>query len=373
VAIDYEAEGLLDGLDGDTREARLALLERLTGDGVPLDELKQAAAEGRLALLPVERVLEGDLRRYNVAEVAEISGLDRDFFEAVLRAMGVARPGDDERDFTEADIHAAQRIKAAREAGIPDDEQLEIIRAMSRGLANIATTVTRVFGRAFLLPGDTEDDVATRYADASQALSPVLSEALLHIFNVHMREEIRQAAVGQAEIESGSLPAAQDMTICFADLVGFTRLGERIEPDELGAIAGRLASLALEVAEPPVRLVKTIGDAAMLVAGEPDALLDAALNLVDAAEAEGRDFPPLHAGVAHGHVLGRGGDWYGRPVNLASRVTGFARPGSVVATDEVRDATGGDWAWSFAGRRRFKGVKGDVAVYRVRRPTSPSD
>ena len=232
MAIDYEAEGLLDGLDGDTREARLALLERLTGDGVPLDELKQAAAEGRLALLPVERVLEGDLRRYNVAEVAEMSGLDRDFFEAVLRAMGVARPGDEERDFTEADIHAAQRIKAAREAGIPDDEQLEIIRAMSRGLANIATTVTRVFGRAFLLPGDTEDDVATRYADASQALSPVLSEALLHIFNVHMREEIRQAAVGQAEIESGSLPAAQDMTICFADLVGFTRLGERIEgPD----------------------------------------------------------------------------------------------------------------------------------------------
>jgi adenylate cyclase len=187
------------------------------------------------------------------------------------------------------------------------------------------------------------------------------------MFNVHLRDEVRQAAVGQEEIESGSLPAAEEMTICFADLVGFTRLGERIEPDELGSIAGRLGSLALEVAEPPVRLVKTIGDAAMLVSPAPDPLLDAALKLVQAAEEEGRKFPPLHAGVAHGLALGRGGDWYGRPVNLASRITGFARAGSVVAAEEVREAATGDWAWSYAGKRKFKGVKGDVAAYRVRR------
>jgi adenylate cyclase len=367
VAIDFEAEGLLDGLDGEAREARLGLLRRLSGDGISLDELKQAAAEGRLALLPVERVLEGDGRRYTIDELAEKSGLGRDFFEAVLRAMGVARPGPGEREFTEADVSAAQRIRAARDAGIPDDEQLEIIRAISRGMANIATAVTRVFGRAFLRPGDTEEDVAIRYAESSQALNPVVSEALLHVFNIHLRDEVRRAAVGQEEIEAGSLPAAQEMTICFADLVGFTRLGERIEPDELGAIAGRLAALALEVAEPPVRLVKTIGDAAMLVAPDADPLLDAALNLVQAAEDEGRKFPPVHAGVARGRVLGRGGDWYGRPVNLASRVTSFARPGSVVAAEEVRDAAGDGWAWSYAGKRRFKGVKGDVAVYRVRR------
>jgi adenylate cyclase len=368
VAIDFEEEGLLDGLEGDARNARLALLEQLSDGGASLEELKLAAAEGRLALLPVERVLEGEGPRYTIDQVAERSGLDRDFFEAVLRAMGVARPGSDEREFTDADVSAARRIKAARELGISDDEQLEVIRAMSRGLANIATTVTRVFGRSFLHPGDTEEQLAVRYAEASEALTPVVSEALLHMFTVHLRDEVRQAAVGQEEIESGSLPAAQEMTICFADLVGFTRLGERIEPDELGAIAGRLGSLALEVADPPVRLVKTIGDAAMLVSPAPDPLLEAGLKLVQAAEEEGRKFPPLHAGVAHGLVLGRGGDWYGRPVNLASRITGFARPGSVVAAEEVREAASGDWAWSYAGKRKFKGVKGEVAVYRVRPP-----
>jgi class 3 adenylate cyclase len=38
-----------------------------------------------------------------------------------------------------------------------------------------------------------------------------------------------------------------------------------------------------------------------------------------------------------------------------------------VATDEVREAARTDCRFSFAGNRRFKGVTGDVAVYRVRR------
>jgi adenylate cyclase len=367
VATDFEAEGLLDGLEGEAREARLELLKRLEEDGVPLEELKQAAAEGRLALLPVERVLEGEGRRYDLDELAEKSGLERDFFESVLRAMGVARPSPGEKQFTEDDVAAAQRIKAARDAGIPDDDLLEVIRTMSSNLSTLATAVTRVFGRAFLRPGDTEKDLALRYAQASEELAPLVSEAVVHVFQRHVREEVRQAAVSQAEIEAGSLPAAEDITVCFADLVGFTRLGERIEPDELGAVAGRLTSLAIEIAEPPVRLVKTIGDAAMLVAPEPDPLLDAALTLIEAADSEDDTLPPLHAGVAYGRALGRGGDWYGRPVNLASRITDFSKPSSVVAAKEVREAASADWNWSFAGKRKFKGVKGEVTCFRVRR------
>ena len=70
-----------------------------------------------------------------------------------------------------------------------------------------------------------------------------------------------------------------------------------------------------------------IGDAAMLVGPEPGPVVEAALGLVEAAEAEGEDFPLLRAGVASGQALPRGGDWYGRPVNLASRITGDRPPG----------------------------------------------
>ena len=50
--IDFEAEGLLEGLDGEAREARERLLAELVDDGVELEELRTAVAEDRLALLP---------------------------------------------------------------------------------------------------------------------------------------------------------------------------------------------------------------------------------------------------------------------------------------------------------------------------------
>src|SRR5689334_11299119 len=83
--IDFEAEGLLDGVDGDARNARQELLEQLAEDGASLDELKRAVAENRLAFLPVERVLAGD-GRYTAREVAEKSGLDPAFQERQLRS-----------------------------------------------------------------------------------------------------------------------------------------------------------------------------------------------------------------------------------------------------------------------------------------------
>ena len=85
-------------------------------------------------------------------------------------------------------------------------------------------------------------------------------------------------------------------------------------------------------------------------------------------DSEGEDFPLLRAGLSWGPALQRAGDWYGQPVNLASRITDFARPASVVADQAIRDAAEGDYAWSFAGNRRLKGIKGEVPLSRVRRP-----
>ena len=84
-----------------------------------------------------------------------------------------------------------------------------------------------------------------------------------------------------------------------------------------------------------MRVVKTIGDEVMLQSPDTRALLDAALSLLAAAEAEVADeeFPQLTIGLDQGQAIKRGGDWLGRPVNLASRVSDRARPGSVLVTD----------------------------------------
>jgi len=158
------------------------------------------------------------------------------------------------------------------------------------------------------------------------------------------------------------------VAVCFADLVGFTKMGEELPPEDIGGVAGELAEMASQVAQGPVKLVKTIGDAAMLVAEKDDAaLIEAAIELVACADQAREGFPQLRAGVACGPALNRAGDWYGRPVNVASRVTSVARPGSVLVHGDVRDGLKESFDWSFIGKRKLKGVKGEQSLYRARR------
>ena len=367
--IDFEAEGLLDGLSGKAREARLALLEDLAKDGVPLEELKRAVEEDRLVLLPVERVFEEGTERYTAQEIAACAGLEHDFLVRLMRALGAPIPADEERVYGEADLEAAKRAKLFLDAGLPEDGVLDTSRIIGISMANLADANRDLVGEVFTEPGVDERELAQRYAAAAQTMSPLLGETLLHAYRIHLREAIRQAVISEAELAEGRLSGSDEVTIAFADLVGFTRLGESLEIEQIGELTGRLFTLASEAARPPVRLVKMIGDAAMFSSRETVPLLDSVVGLVDAAGNE--ELPSLRAGVAHGQALSRGGDWYGRPVNLAARITGFARPDTVVVAQDVMDAVESadenDFRFSFAGRRRFKGIEGEVPVHRVRR------
>lgn len=360
--MDFEAAGLLDGLEDEEREAREQLLERLAEDGFTIDELKEAVAEDRLALLPVERVLSG---RYSADEISSATGLPVDLLVRIRRLLGLPESDPDEQIFSEEEVAAAESIRMFREAGMDDDAINEITRVLGDGMSRLAATTTAAFARAFLEAGDSEYDVAWRFATLAEQLTPAISPVLLAAFKAHLRENVQQAVISRAELESGQLAGAQEMGVCFADLVGFTTLGAQLEPDELGGVIGRFGELAADVANNRVRLVKTIGDAAMLTCREPAPLVDAALALLEAADAA--DLPSLRAGVAYGEALPRAGDLFGHAVNLASRVTAIARPGSVLCTEEVRDAAPDDFDWSFARKHRLKGVGDSVPLYRARR------
>jgi adenylate cyclase len=218
-----------------------------------------------------------------------------------------------------------------------------------------------------LEPGATEYDLAMRYAEAAERLAPLAGKVVANLINLHLRNAVQTELLSAAEREQGSLPGARDVAVAFADLVGFTRMGEEVPPDELGRVADRLERLAAEHLDRPVRLVKTIGDAVMLVSPETPPLVDAVLTLVEAATAEGEDFPQLRAGVAYGPALSRAGDWYGSTVNLASRITDIARPASVVVTREVRDRCTEQLQFSRIGDRRLRGMREPVRLYRARR------
>jgi adenylate cyclase len=369
---DFAAAGLLDGLEGEPRAARERLLTRLHEDGVSLEELKAACDEGRLLLLPAERLIGGEAR-YTAREVAERTGLDLQFLGALRRANGLPIPDPDAIAFTEADLEASWTAKTFQGAGVSDEDMLAITRVLGRGLAQAAELMRTVTLDLVLEPGTPEDELALRYAEAAARLEPLTAPMLGQMINLHLRDVVRTEVLSAAEREDGRLPGARDVVVGFADLVGFTRIGEDVAPDELGRVANRLEALAAERIAPPVRLVKTIGDAVMLISPEAPPMVEATLALVEAADVEGEDFPQLRAGVASGAALARAGDWYGRPVNLASRITGRARPGSVLVTAEVRDAARDDaLIYSFAGEKRLKGVREPVPLFRVRRTDSTS-
>jgi adenylate cyclase len=370
MAIDFEAEGLLKGTRGKARQARRELLEELAADGVSLEELRRAVEEDRLALLPVERVLEAEGRRYTAAQIAERANVDEGFVRRIRLALGLPDPPPDDAAFTDEDLEAARRVGAMREAGLPEEGILEVSRVLGLALAQVAAASRGLIAETTLRSAGTEAEVGRRLAEGARQLGPMMGPMLEYVLNVHLRERVQSAVIGRSEIAEGQLPGAQEVTACFADMVGFTKLGEELPPEELGALTGRLGELASAVVDPPVRLIKMIGDAAMMISPDNDAMLDAALALVESAEEEGEGFPRLRAGLARGGALSRAGDWYGSPVNLASRITGIAYPGSVLANEDVHDAAEDGFRWSFAGERRVKGVDGRVKLFRARRAES---
>jgi adenylate cyclase len=364
--IDFAAEGLLDGLAGAQRAERLALLERLAADGVPLGELRRATATGTLMFLPTDSVIVGP-GRYTSAELSQLSGVDPDFLLRGRRAMGLSIPEPDEPAYTDADLELARLLDVTRAAGISDEETLELLRVLGRGFSQAAESLRALPLRLAAQPGIGEYDLALRYAEAAAQLYPLVDPLMRNLLTLHLRQATQSEVISAIERTGGSLPGSRELAVCFADLVGFTRLGEEVPPDELGSLAVRLEALATDAAEPPVRLIKMIGDAAMLASAEPGPLLETALNMLDSADAEGEEFPQLRAGAALGPALPRAGDWFGRTVNLASRITQIARPASLLAEREIRNSVGEAYRWSYAGERRLRGIRASVPLFRARR------
>jgi adenylate cyclase len=363
---ELEAAGLLAGLSGRERDERIEFATELLREGFSIEELKDAVSRGRLGLLPVDRVLQRGEARFTSPELAERSGMPLELLERLQRALGLPVLDVSETALSDADLEAAQAVGRFHGAGLEPEALVQISQVLGSTMARLGNTLREVVGEALLQPGDSERSVGLRWAHAVEELVPMLTPLLGYVLSVHLKEQIANDILSHEELASGRFEGVREVSVCFADLVGFTRLGERVPPGDLSRAERQLTELALDCAPAPVKLVKTIGDAVMLVSPEPRPLLDTALRLVERVEREGEAMPALRAGMASGDAVSQRGDWFGAPVNLASRLTDVARPGSVLATRELRDALHDEFAWSFAGRRRLRGLRRELELYRAR-------
>jgi adenylate cyclase len=128
----------------------------------------------------------------------------------------------------------------------------------------------------------------------------------------------------------GEVATASPLTVGFADLVSYTRLSQRLEQHELGILVQRFEGLAADVVTAGGgRVVKTVGDEVLFIADDPAAGAVIGLSLSEQMAVDDV-VPDVRVGLAHGQVLRSLGDVYGSTVNLASRLTALAQPGTVV-------------------------------------------
>jgi adenylate cyclase len=364
---DPNIEELLGDLEGSARAERAELIEWLFEQGVTADEIRNAFAP---MLLISRRVIGDDGTYMSAREISESYGIDLELLQRVQRAIGLSRVDDpDAVVHMRADGVAATYAQRFIEMGLNPDNIVLVVRVLAEGLAHAAEVMRYTALASILRPGATELEIAKGSQALVTQIKPLLGPMIEDMLFMHLRHSMETEAVNASERAAGApLPGARHITVAFADLVGFTRLGEEVPAEELGQLANRLADLARDVAVPPVRFIKTIGDAVMFVCTDPAPLLDAVIKLVEITDSD-NDFPRLRAGIAGGSAVSRAGDWFGSPVNLASRVTAVARPGAVLAAESTRDELGDDagFGWSFAGGRHLKGIKGEVRLFRARR------
>ncbi|XLD68779.1 adenylate/guanylate cyclase domain-containing protein [Mycobacterium paraintracellulare] len=364
---DHTIDDLLEGLEGTARTERAELVRWLFEQGITAEEIR---ATNPPLLLATRHIIGDDGTYVSTREISETHGIDLGLLQRVQRAIGLVRVDDpDAAVHMRADGEAAAFTQRFVELGLDPEHVILVVRVLAEGLSRTAEVMRYSALSAIMRPGASELEIAQASKALVTKIAPMLGPMIQHMLFMQLRHMMETEAVNAAERAAGKpLPGARQISVAFADLVGFTRIGEAVTPEELGHLANRLAILARDMTVRPLRFIKTIGDAVMFVCPEPQPLLDVVLKLVEAVDSD-NDFPRLRAGVASGMAVSRAGDWFGSPVNVASRVTSVARPGTVLAADSVWEVIGerGEFSASFAGSRHLKGIKGEVKLFRIRR------
>jgi adenylate cyclase len=295
----------------------------------------------------------GGPRRYRRDEAAGAAGVPVEHARRLWRAVGFADVGDEAVAFTERDLEALQRVSRLVAAGVLDDElAVSVTRALGHNSARLVEWLYDALVEHLVDEGAGVEDAA---GQAVQVVTDHLDDFDALVMFVWRRQLAavsgRALAIAARETVTGLL------SVGFADLVSYTRLSQKLEERELASLVDRFGKRSADViAGARGRLVKTVGDEVLFVA---DSAADAALIGLELAETMAEDpvLPDVRVGIATGTVLTRMGDVFGRTVNLASRLTALAAPGTVMVDAETARALEGSADFSL-DVERTRAVRG---------------
>lgn len=333
-------EDLTDPLDGepidDTPDGVVAALEEL---GIPGEDARAAVEEGRVPLVLASQVFD-EPERYTLQDIEEASGLPAEVLVEVLHDG----PGNG-RGYTQDDLDAAHLFAQLVDV-LPLDALLRVGRSRSIQLSAVARADMALIRDQIVRPlreaGADDLAIAMALAEHAAEFDRISRRLLVHDYRRHVREILRSEL---STLATQSQSPAVEASVGFVDLVGYTALAARVDPHGLDDLLDTFERRVVEAVgdDDQVQLVKFLGDAAMFVSTDLRALVDVLLVLTsegrgDAVDGQDIEEMPLRGGIARGEVLLREGDYYGTPVNVAARLTDIARPWSLLADDQLRDA-----------------------------------
>lgn len=291
-----------------------------------MDE-RDEVAEAREAL---ERLLLDGPRKYTRLQIGAKAGMPPERTQRLWRALGFPDTADDDPAFTDADVTALEVLSQLIDSGfVGPENEATIARAMGQSLSRLADWQTDMLADALVrAAGDTRSVSADDAVAAAKALLPRLREVQDYVWRRHL------AANADRLLATTGTGDRRELAVGFADLVGYTSRSRGMGGRELGRMVEDFESIAAEViARHHGRVVKTVGDGVLFTAvSAPDAA-EVGLELPAVWDADER--PPLRVGAAYGAVLTRLGDVFSPVVNLASRLTSVARPGTLLVDREL--------------------------------------
>jgi adenylate cyclase len=373
-------QGLIPQYDGEWTPAAIGqgrVVAKMRERGHSLNEIRTATENGRLAFGFLEELFPTEPQHHSLKDVAQRTGLEEGLVKRLIVGLGINREPSDA--VSEDELQLLRYVAAVLDAGFPLVAVLQLVRVYGQAIARIADAEVRLFHlyvhEPLMRSGATGVETAEQMQSMSRQVLPLAGPILDQIHQRYLQFFVEQDVVGHMEsdldgtaVDLGRIRVA----IAFADLTGYTRMTE--EEGELSALdAVERFVEAVELTLPDdARIIKTIGDEAMIIGSDAAALTDWAVGF-QATQTE-RPLPRIavHDGVA----LFRDGDYYGRDINIASRVAARSGGGEVLVTRPVVDVArvgGGYLEFERIGEVTLKGFSESTEVFIARRRREDSE
>ncbi len=342
----------LDAVPSDAR-ARTERAPDTTATGVLSRPDARDSDTWTQAISSLEKELLGGARTMTRRDMASELGVSLVSARKLWRALGFPNVKDEDRAFTQQDTDSiGTMIELVRRGILNEETAISLTRSIGQMTDRMVVWQIEALVENKISEGMTDPQARREVVRMLPEIIEPLEEVLAHSYRrqlnaalqrltVRVEAGLAASAVGRDGSEDDApLPLAR--AVGFADMVSYTSLSRRMNERTLAQMVQRFESKCAEIISiGGGRLVKTIGDEVMFNAETPEAGAQIGLALAKAMS-EDEVLPSARVSVVWGRVLSRLGDIYGPTVNLASRLTSLADPGTVLVDAMTAMALEGD-------------------------------